>query len=252
MLLRERQCNSRKGYLLALAFLATFLLAAFQIPYDSNTYVSHDETVRDFVTARPAALSDRCYEETTGTALCATGQKCIETGRTPWWDAKRGAYHVIPMKALHTSVCTSVCCPANPPVGTCYKKWALSDCAEGYTRPFSSLLSGSLCCVPGSCFWFRTSLTKCDCPARFNAVDRTDSCSAGGWALCCPINTNLGTMQLSAQPFESLPPPAWKTPPAPPPSLKFQTATPAVKTIVPAADANTNTKPTTSTNNSEK
>ena len=81
-------------------------LSSFFAPTEETSYVSHDDTVTDFTTARPSALGDRCYQETTGTALCATGQTCIETGRTPWWDTQRGPYIVIPMKAVHTSLCT--------------------------------------------------------------------------------------------------------------------------------------------------
>ena len=178
---------------------------SFSIPSEATTYVSHDDTVSNFgaTTARPSALGDRCYQETTGTALCTTGQTCIETGRTPWWDAQRGPYHVIKMKAVHTQLCTSLCCPEEPPIGTCYKKWMTASCATGYEKAFSTLLSGTLCCTTGSCFWFRTSLTMCDCPAGYESADRTDSCSANGWALCCPSGTDLSTMQLSDSPFET-------------------------------------------------
>lgn len=184
-------------------FFVTYLVGAAGTPPEATAYVSHDDTVTYFVTARPSKLGDRCYQETTGTALCSTGQRCIETGR----DA---SYHVIEMAAVHTQLCTSVCCPAKPPVGTCYKKWLTYSCAAGYTIAYSSLVhsGGSLCCTPGSCFWFQTSLTNCKCPTGYSAVDRTDSCTAWGWALCCPEKTDLTAMQLSDRPFESSMPPS--------------------------------------------
>ena len=186
----------------AAMILAMVLVDEVAIPPHATTYVSHEDSVTYFTTARPAALGGRCYEETTGTALCTTGQTCIETGRT-------STYHVIQMEALHTQLCTSVCCPVHPPAGTCYKKWRLYSCAVGYTTAYSSVVYGSLCCVPGSCFWFQTSLTNCDCPAGYMSVDRTDSCSAWGWALCCPEDADMISMQLSDTPFETkAPPPA--------------------------------------------
>jgi hypothetical protein len=71
-----------------------------------------------FTTARPAEFGDRCFESTMSAGLCATGQKCIKSGRTEWWD-ERGPYRLIEMTALHTQLCTSLCCPEKPPVGTC-------------------------------------------------------------------------------------------------------------------------------------
>ena len=239
----------------ALLFIipALITLSYYTTPRDGKTqYKSHDDTVRDFTTARPAALGDRCYEETTGTALCATGQTCIDSGRTPWWDVQRGAYRVIPFKALHTLACTSLCCPEKPPVGTCYKKWLTASCATGYTKAYKTILSGSLCCTPGSCFWFRTSLTNCKCPKGYAAIDRTDSCMDGGWAMCCPIDGPAwSSMQLSDVPFESVrtsgsvrtvaaPPP----PPPPTPIATIATTSASPPALTPApAPAKLATKP---------
>merc|ERR1712216_170231 len=78
--------------------------------------------------ARPSELGDRCYEETMSTTGCLTGQSCLDSGRTPYWDA-RGAYEVIKMAAIHSRFCTNLCCPEKPPVGTCYKKWMTFSCA---------------------------------------------------------------------------------------------------------------------------
>ena len=192
--------------LLIVSLIALCAFAAYpRTPSEATTYRSHDDLVKDFTTARPAALGDRCYEETTGTALCSTGQTCIDSGRTPWWDHQRGAYRIIPFQALHTLGCTSLCCPQKPPMGTCYKKWLTASCATGYTTAYKTILSGSLCCTPGSCFWFRTSITNCNCPNGYEPVDRTDSCTAGGWAMCCPVDGPAwSSMQLSDVPFESV------------------------------------------------
>jgi hypothetical protein len=53
--------------------------------------------------------------------------------------------------------------------------------------------------VPGSCFWFKTSLTNCGCPTGYRATDKTGSCGAG-WMMCCPEGADLTTMPLSDHP----------------------------------------------------
>ena len=218
-MLRSATPPHRSVVLLVLGMLIVAGLWTFT-PLDATiTYKSHDKNVRYFTSARPAALGDRCYQETTGTALCSSGQTCVETGRTPWWDNKRGPYHLIQFKALHTSLCTSQCCPADPPVGTCYKKWLTASCAMGYTKAYSSILSGSLCCVTGSCFWFMTSMTNCECPKGYESQDRTDSCMANGWALCCPVGADVSAMELSNKPFDAPPPGMLAVAAPPPPTL---------------------------------
>ena len=49
--------------------------------------------------------------------------------------------------------------------------------ASASAKPFTTLLSGSLCCTPGSCFWFKTALTRCSCPTGYTSVERTGGCT---------------------------------------------------------------------------
>jgi len=136
--------------------------------------------------ARPEIVQDRCYQED------RCWSSCQKSGR------QAGTQELIPFapvqdgKGWFTSLfsCWDYCCPADPPVGTCYNKHGCWGCADGYEKVASKPLAwcDDLCCTPGSCFWYKTHFPHaCGCPGNTQVVDQTGECHhENSWWLCCP------------------------------------------------------------------
>lgn len=127
-------------------------------------------------TARPEGFHDRCYAESrwqspVSCAGCGDIFEAVSISRNPL-------------------SCWRMCCPRNPPEGTCYEEdYCLRGCHPGYVNqayPAGSPLSCSKECCLGqeACFWYQKSFPFCGCPGEtYTAQTSGSSCT---WALCCP------------------------------------------------------------------
>ena len=118
--------------------------------------------------AIPAATGLRCFEDDTCFAECGVNFRSVSATRNPLscWDQ---------------------CCPDPAPIGTCYvDTYCLRGCAEGYESVAQEHPCKDLCCVPGSCFWYKRQLINgCGCPAGSAVASEIGLCD---WALCCPAD----------------------------------------------------------------
>lgn len=144
--------------------------------------------------ALPEEYNYNCYEEH------VMGDPCLRSRRTTHWDV-RGADKLIRFTPVVSRLTVDMCCPVKPPLGVCYPGY--SSCEKPYEMVYTGPgIRNTLCCTPGSCFWFEMSLLGCDAPKGYMAVDQTASCASKGWKLVCPAGKDLSNHALSTEPLD--------------------------------------------------
>jgi len=150
--------------------MAALVTGAFALASDlSDGVLFADEKFA--TSAAPPTSGNRCAIDNTCWFECGAGFKSSSKSNSPF-------------------SCADLCCPENPVVGTCYVDKFWGGCADDDYRSVAQVGLFDLCCVPGSCFWYKKQRWfGCDCPAGHRMMSHIGTCSlfsADSYALCCP------------------------------------------------------------------